>query len=127
MHQQKFAQLLLIKRGLRAHFLVGKALRRGRGIAVERCVFHVATAGPPTRADYFVRIRFLHDLAQHRVRIVTLWRRTAGKARYRQIKAAPEEMYRTGFADKARTEDLEHVVYGDERAPEAARIFFIVR
>src|SRR5712671_1188120 len=53
MHQQKFAELLMIKRSRRTHFLFGKALRRGRGIAVKRGIFYVAAASPPARTDYF--------------------------------------------------------------------------
>src|SRR6478735_950000 len=54
MHQQKLAQLLMIKRRRRTHFLFSKALRRGRSIAIERGIFHVAAARPPASADYFV-------------------------------------------------------------------------
>src|SRR6266853_619646 len=81
MHQQKFAQLLMIESGLRTHFLPGKARRRG----------------------------------------------PSGEARDRQIKAAPEEMCRAGFADKARAKDLKHVVDRNQCAPEAPRIFFVIR
>src|SRR5438270_6487212 len=110
MHQQKFAQLLMIKRRGRPHFLFGKALGRWSGIAIERGIFHVAAARPPARADHLMRISFLHDSAQHRVRIIALRRWTPGETRHRQIKTSPEEMYRAGFADKARAKDLEHVV-----------------
>src|SRR5438270_5713282 len=127
MHQQKFAQLLMIKRCRRTHFLLAKALRSRRGIAIERGIFHVATSRPPARADHLMRIGFLHDSAQNRIGIIALRRGTPGKTCDRQIKASPEEMYRTGFADKARTKNFEHVVRRNQRAPEAARIFFVVR
>src|SRR6478672_5538678 len=109
----------MIKRLRGTHFLFGKALWRGRGIAVERGVFHIAAARPPSRADHLMRISFLHNLAQNRIRIVALRRGTPGKTRHGQIKAAPEEMYRAGLAYKARTENLEHVVHRNQRAPEA--------
>src|SRR6266853_5112860 len=127
MHQQKFAQLLMIESGLRTHFLPGKARRRGRSIAIERGVCDVAAAGPPAGADDFMRISFLHDLAQDRIRIVARRRGPSGEARDRQIKAAPEEMCRAGFADKARAKDLKHVVDRNQCAPEAPRIFFVIR
>src|SRR5690348_13722585 len=101
MHQQKFAHLLVIRRSARTHLLPGKSRRFRSSITIKGSTFQVAATGPPARADHLMRISFLHDLAQNRIGIIARWRRTAGKARDRQIKTAPEEMCRTRFADEA--------------------------
>ena len=54
------------------------------------------------------------------------WRRPPGKARHRQIEAAPEEMYRTAFAAEARTKFFENAICLQEHAPEAVGIFQII-
>src|ERR1700757_562945 len=55
------------------------------------------------------------------------WSRLAGKTRDRQIKAAPEEMYRAAFAAKTRAELLEYAIALNENPPEPVGIFGIVR
>src|ERR671919_276064 len=55
------------------------------------------------------------------------WRRPSGKARDRQIEAAPEEMHRTALATKARSELLEHPIALHQNAPESIGVFPIVR
>src|SRR5436305_1845632 len=54
------------------------------------------------------------------------WRRPSGKARHRQIEAAPEEMYRTAFAAEARTKFFENAICLQEDAPEAVGIVQII-
>ena len=55
------------------------------------------------------------------------WRRPSRKACHSQIEAAPEEMHRTAFAAKARSEFLEHAIALYQNAPESIGIFLIVR
>src|SRR5438477_8852252 len=53
-------------------------------------------------------------------------RRPAGKARYREIKAAPEKMHRTALAAETRTKFFENTICLQEHAPKAVGIFQIV-
>src|SRR4029450_13973546 len=53
-------------------------------------------------------------------------RRPSGKARDRQIEAAPEKMHRTAFATKPRSELLEHAIALHQHAPEYIGVFPIV-
>src|SRR5262245_4651841 len=55
------------------------------------------------------------------------WCRSAGKTRHSQIEAAPEEMHRTAFSTKARSELLEHAIALDQNAPESIGVFPVVR
>src|SRR5690242_19444532 len=54
------------------------------------------------------------------------WRRPSGKARYRQIEAAPEEMHRTAFPAEARTKLFENAICLQKHAPEAVGIVQII-
>src|SRR5436190_8291993 len=54
------------------------------------------------------------------------WRRPSGKARHRQIEAAPEKMHRTAFAAETRTKFLENTIGLQKHAPEAVGIFQII-
>src|SRR5213075_2169682 len=57
------------------------------------------------------------------------WRRgraAARKARYREIEAAPEKMYRADLPDKAPAEGREHLIDLREGAPEAVDLHGIV-
>src|SRR6185312_2208418 len=110
MHQQKFAHLLVVKCSTRTHLLPRKSRRFRSSITIKRSVFQVAATGPPACTDHLMRISFLHDLAQDRIGIIARRRWTAGKARDRQIKTAPEEMRRARFANEARAKNVEHIV-----------------
>src|SRR5215208_2221362 len=55
------------------------------------------------------------------------WRRTSGKARHSQVETAPEEMHRTAFAAKVRSEFLKHPIALHQNAPESVGVFPIVR
>src|SRR5207247_9627467 len=50
----------------------------------------------------------------------------AGKARYREIKAAPKKMLRTAITAEMRTKFLENPVGLQEHAPESTGVFRIV-
>ena len=54
-------------------------------------------------------------------------RRTARETRGRQVEAAPEEVDRTGLADEAGPELLQHAVHLDQCLPEQVRVARVVR
>src|SRR5512138_3731230 len=54
------------------------------------------------------------------------WRRTAGKARNREVEAAPEEMHRARLAEKTGAELFEHTIAVDEDLLEALHGFGII-
>src|ERR1700748_1985288 len=54
------------------------------------------------------------------------WRRPSRKARYSQIKAAPEEMHRTAFAAEAGTKFFKNAICLQEYSPEAVGIVQII-
>src|SRR5580698_8905452 len=103
--------------------LLGKARRLGRGIRIERRTFDVAAARPESRADHLMRI----GLARHGIGAHALRSPPPGEPRHTEIKASPEEMYRTVLADKPRPEFLKDVIARDQYLPEALRMFRIVR
>src|SRR5258708_10281764 len=122
-HQQKLFQLRMIesRRGLNA--LLGKTGRLRCSISVEGGTFDFATAWPEPRADYFVRISF----AGNDVGPGALGSTPPGEARHCQVEASPEKLHRTALADEAGTKFLEDVFAQNQYAPEAVRIFGIIR
>src|SRR5258708_10041659 len=65
-------------------------------------------------------VRQVRHAAQMRRRL------SAGKARHRQIKAAPEKMHRAHFAEKAGSKMRKHVVGRQQDAPETVGIVAVV-
>src|SRR5207244_10806449 len=65
---------------------------------------HGPAAGPEPVADHFVRVR----LARDRVGAGPLRRAAAGKARDREIEAAPEKMHGAALADELAARSEEH-------------------
>src|SRR5581483_4896891 len=55
-----------------------------------------------------------------------LRRPPSGKARHREIEAAPEEMHRGDLAEEGTAEMREHMVGGEQDAPEAVGIIAII-
>src|SRR6516164_5916905 len=106
----------MIKRLMRLHLILPEpgGFRRCVGI-ISRSV-NAAAAGPEPRATDFVRIGFRGDSICTRTRR----RRTAAEARYRQVKAAPEEMHWARLADKLCAELLENLIAPLQDLPEPA-------
>src|SRR5262249_41468823 len=124
MHQKEFVLLGAVECFRRQDRAVLEARRFGRGVCVKRSVLdHLSIAGPKSHTDHFVGVAFLHD----HVGIRPLWRASAGKPRRRQIKAAPKEMYRAGFANKLCSKLLENWRHGGECLPKSMRVFGVVR
>ncbi len=105
-HQQKLFHLGMIKSRGRLNFLLGKAGWFGRGIGIECRTLDLASAGPDSRTDHFVGLRFAGD----GIRAGAFGSAATGKARHRQVEAAPEKMHRTVFADEAGAKFLENIV-----------------
>src|SRR6516225_2426362 len=90
-----------------ANSRIRQARRLGIGIGVEGGLAEAAVPRPePATAD-LMRVRFACNPIGDMGRARMLRRAPAGEARDRHVKAAPEEMYRAGFAEKARAELLE--------------------
>src|ERR1051325_1098575 len=124
--QDEFADFLAVIRASRLDLCVGEAGRLRIGIGIERGLAKTAIAGPKPRTADLVRIR----LAIDRIRNVWVagWRRraAAGKARHREIEAAPEEMHRADLAGEAGAEGREDLIDFGKRAPEAGALLRVV-
>src|SRR5579859_3570482 len=104
----------MVERSGRPNAPLRKTGRLRRSVRIESGALDVPAAGPESRAADLVRIRFARDGIGAR----PLRRGSAGKARDRQIEAAPEKMHGAGLALKSGAEFLEHVVGPDQNAPE---------
>src|SRR5580700_9601405 len=113
----------MIKSRRRFHFLLSKPWRLRRRISIKGRAFNVPAARPESRADYFMRIR----LAGNRIGSGTLRSAPPRKARHAQVKAPPEEMYRTFLADEACPKFLKDRVAQNQNFPHAMCILSIVR
>src|ERR1700686_1795143 len=96
-HKKKFVFLAAIKSLRWHHALLFEARRLRRGISIKcRVFYYLAIAWPKSVADYFMRVSFSGDV----VRVRTFRRAPARKPCGRQIKTAPEKMYRAGLPDE---------------------------
>ena len=125
---KKLAQLFREKCLRRIHFRRAETLRRRIGVGIERRIVDgPAAARPEAGTRNLVRIGLLgHGIRQMRHTARMARRRTAGKARHRQIEAAPEEMHRTRLAEKAGAEMGEDLAGGEQHAPETVGIVGII-
>src|ERR1700747_244859 len=116
-HQDEFLQLRMVEGRFRTHTLICQSRRFGSGIAIESRALDAGTARPPTRADDLMRI----GLAGNGIGALALWSAPAGKPRYRQVEASPEEMDRTALAHEERAKLFECRVARSKNAPKAMR------
>ena len=108
-------------------FACAKARGLGIGVGIERGIIDRAAARPEAGAADFVRIGLAGDrVGQMRHAAGMARRAAAGKARHREIEAAPEEMHRARLAEKAGAELLEHAVGIDQDLQEAPHRIGIV-
>src|SRR5208282_5500554 len=121
-HQEKFFKLRMIERLRWTDRLLCKSFGFGSGIGVKRCAFYVAASWPKSGAVDFVRIGFARD----GVDSGPLRSTAAREARGCQVKASPEKMDRTGFANEKRAKLLEDGLAAYENPPKAVGVFGIV-
>src|SRR6266404_1384957 len=106
-HQKEFAELPVVRGGVRTDTLVFESLRLGCRVGVERRTLDVA-ARPEAHTAYFVGVGF----PSYGIRAGSLRGSAAGKPGNRQIKTSPEEVYRAGLADESGSELVENRVHG---------------
>src|ERR1041384_1235892 len=121
--QEEFRHFGAVERSTRPNRRAFQICRSRRGIRVEHRRIDCSAPGPEAVTDYLVRIR----LAGDRIGAGALGSATAGEASDCEIEASPEKMDRAAFADEAGPELLEDAVNLNEYAPEAIRVFGVVR
>src|SRR6478672_7406229 len=88
------------------------------GVDIKRCPPISAVTRPEPATAHLVRVGFGHDPTGHvGGDPAGRWCRAAGKARDREVEAAPEEVDRAYLADKARAEHLQDAVGLRQRLP----------
>ena len=112
-HQQKLAQLFIVKRGCRADRMLSKSRGLRRGIRIEGCSFYISATRPKSHADDFVGVCLPCDA----VRSGALWRAAPGKTGHGKIEAPPKEMHRADFPDEPRSKFLEDGIDGYKNPP----------
>src|SRR6266481_3757703 len=90
-HEEEFAELLVIESRFRLHERLGEPLRLRSHVGVKRRVLNVAATWPEADAAHFVGVGFGGDNGGGRA----VGCAAAGKAGDGEVEAAPEEMYRT--------------------------------
>src|SRR6516225_11934176 len=86
-----------------------------------------APSGPEPGAAHFVGIGFTHDRIgkmRHASRMPRCG--ASGEAGHREVEAAPEEMHRAAFAEKAGAELREDPINLKQNSPETLRVFWSV-
>src|SRR5947209_18855014 len=96
----------MIEGSLRAHRSGGEPGRFRGCVAIECSILHISAARPETHADDLMRIGF----ASNRICTFAFGGFASAKAGHRQIKAAPEEMYRARLAAQAWAEHVEDAI-----------------
>src|SRR3981081_2163812 len=97
-HKKKFVFLAAVESPRRYHSLVPETRRLRRGISIKCGIFYyLHIAGPKSVSDHFTRVSFFG----YEVCVRTFRSGPAGKTRRRQIKTAPEKMYRASLADES--------------------------
>ena len=101
--KQKLTQFGGVKGGLRDDGRGAKASGRRIGIAVKRRIIEGTSTRPETGAANLLGVGLPGDGIRQIGNTAGMYRRrSSGKARHRQIKAAPEEVYGAAFALKVR-------------------------
>src|ERR1700733_7777710 len=121
-HQKKLFHLGMVESFCRFNLLPAKTVRLGCRVGIERRTFDLAAARPESGADHFVRIGF----ACNGVCPWAFRRTPPGEARYAEIEASPEKIYRTVLADKAGAKFLEDIAKDNQYPPEAMRVCGII-
>src|SRR5438046_2153313 len=125
--QNEFAQLRMKRSRRRLYFRIGETIGRWIDVGIEEHRGNLVVARPETETAHFLRIGLAGDRVGQMGDPAGMRRRgPAGKARYREIKAAPEKMHRTAFAAETRTKFLENPIGLQKHAPESIGIFRIV-
>ena len=125
--QNIFAEILVVIRFGGLNRRRGKAGRLRIGVGVKCGMGKPVIAGPEAGAAHLMRIGFLRHCVAKMGYAARMQRRpAAGKARDRQVEAAPEEMHRAAFADEARSERPEHPVRLQQNAPELLCVIGVI-
>src|SRR5438874_6909597 len=107
--QNEFAQLRMKRRGGWLNFCIRETIGRRIGVGIEECRGNLVVARPQTKTAHFLRIGLAGDrVGQMGDAAGMRRRRPAGKARYREIEAAPEKMHRAALAAETRTKFFEN-------------------
>src|SRR5436305_11300510 len=125
--QNEFAQLRMKRRRGWLYFCIRETIGRRIGVGIEECRGNLVVARPGTETAHFLRIGLAGDRVGQMGDAARMWRRgPAGKARYREIEAAPEKMDRAALAAETRTKFLENPISLQKHAPEPIGVFRIV-
>src|SRR5213595_3953100 len=125
--QNEFAQLRMKRSRRRLYFRIGETIGRWIGVGIEERRGNLVVARPETETAHFLRIGLAGDrVGQMGDAAGMRRRRPAGKARYREIEAAPEKMHRAALAAETRTKFFENPISLQKHAPESIGVFRIV-
>src|SRR6266567_4398912 len=109
--QNEFAQLRMKRRGGWLYFCIGETIGRRIGVGIEECRGNLVVARPETETAHFLRIGLPGDRVGQMGDAAGMRRRgPAGKARHREIEAAPEKMHRTALTAETRTKFFENPI-----------------
>src|SRR5436190_23711581 len=109
--QNEFAQLRMKRSRRRLYFCISETIGRRIGIGIEERRGNLVVARPETETAHFLRIGLAGDrVGQMGDPAGMRRRRPAGKARYREIKAAPEKLHRTALTAEKRNKFLQNPI-----------------
>ena len=101
--------------------------RRGR-VRVERGLRHRVSAGPPPRADAFMRVRLPgHPVGEVRYPTGVRRRGAAREPGTGKVEASPPEVNGTALAEEAAPKLVQHPVSLDQQSPESLGRIGVVR
>src|SRR5205085_3707528 len=125
--QNEFAQLRMKRSHRRLYFRIGETIGRWIGVGIEERRGNLVIARPETKTAHFLGVGFARDRVRQMGNATGMRRRRAtGKARNREIEAAPEKMDRTAFTAETRTKFLENPISLQKHTPESIGVFRIV-